>query len=143
MLITTGPGTSVPGSQKFKIRVRFGGTSALYNGTYAHSSCLTPTLFSLLTNTLSTMGRPSETSDEKAVASDHVFVAVEDVDTAAELASGEQDVLDPREALRIRFVAPPVSFSVSYICLCRRKIDKHILPLMCSKSSLNIDYNLS
>ena len=63
------------------------------------------------------MDRPSETSDEKATSpttsTTHVFVAVKDVDTAAELASGEQGVLDAGEALRIRFVAPPVSFSVS------------------------------
>jgi hypothetical protein len=50
------------------------------------------------------MGRASETSDEKAAT--HVFVAVKDVDTAAELASGEQGVLDPEEALRVRLVAP-------------------------------------
>jgi MFS transporter, ACS family, allantoate permease len=51
------------------------------------------------------MGRASETSDEKAAIDTHVFVAVEDVDTAAELASGEQGELDPVEALRVRFVA--------------------------------------
>ena len=51
------------------------------------------------------MGRASETtSDEKAAT--HVFVAVKDVDTAAELVSGEQGVLDPQEALRVRLVAP-------------------------------------
>ncbi|KAF8147682.1 major facilitator superfamily domain-containing protein [Crassisporium funariophilum] len=62
---------------------------------------------------LSTMGKSSETSDEKPK---HEFVAVstKEVDTAAELASGEQGVIDPAEALRIR-----------------RKIDKHIMPLMC------------
>jgi hypothetical protein len=56
------------------------------------------------------MGRASETSDEKAATSTHVFIAVKDVDTAAEIASGEQGVLDPREALRIRFVAPESHF---------------------------------
>ena len=85
------------------------------------------------------MGRAAETSDEKAATSTRVFIAVKDVDTAAELASGEQGVLDPGEVLRIRFVVPEVSFSDSDICLCRRKIDKHILPLMCSKPSYSVD----
>ena len=52
------------------------------------------------------MGRASETSHEKHEANSHVFIAVKDIDTAAELASGEQRVLDPKEALRVRFVAP-------------------------------------
>ena len=52
----------------------------------------------------------SENSDEKAATSTHVFIAVKDVDTAAELISGEQGVLDPAEALRIRFVAPEFHF---------------------------------
>ena len=56
------------------------------------------------------MGRTSETSDEKAATDTHVYIAVKDVDTAAELASGEQGVLDPVEALRIRFVAPESHF---------------------------------
>ena len=51
------------------------------------------------------MGRASETSDEKDAIGTHVFVTVKEVDTAAELASGEQGVLDPEEALRVRFVA--------------------------------------
>ena len=89
------------------------------------------------------MGRASETSDEKDATGAHVFIAVKDVDTAAELASGEQGELDPGEVLRIRFVAPEVSFLGSDLCLlCRRKIDKHILPLMCSKPSYNIDDSL-
>ena len=50
------------------------------------------------------MGRASETSDEKAEISTQVFVTVKEVDTAAELASGEQGELDPVEALRVRFV---------------------------------------
>ena len=85
------------------------------------------------------MGRASETSDEKAATGKDVFVAVKDVDTAAELASGEQGVLDPVEALRVRFVSPESHFRFSDTCLCRRKIDKHILPLMCSKSSFIVD----
>ena len=56
------------------------------------------------------MDRASETSDEKTATSTHVFIAVKDVDTAAELVSGEQGVLDPAEALRIRLVAPESHF---------------------------------
>ena len=87
------------------------------------------------------MGRASETSDEKDAIGTHVFVTVKEVDTAAELASGEQGVLDPEEALRVRFVARFQALTESDIILylCRRKIDKHILPLMCSKSNFNVD----
>ena len=46
----------------------------------------------------------------------HVAVADTEVDTAAQLATG-LDELSPEEAIRIR-----------------KKIDWHILPLMCSKS---------
>jgi hypothetical protein len=55
------------------------------------------------------MGRAPESSDEKAATSTHVFIAL-NVDTAAELASGEQGVLDPGEALRIRFVTTESHF---------------------------------
>jgi hypothetical protein len=53
------------------------------------------------------MGRASEpSSNEKHATSNHVqFIVEKDVDTAAELASGKQRVLDPGEVLRIRFVA--------------------------------------
>lgn len=53
------------------------------------------------------MGRASEpSSDEKHATSNHAqFIAEKDVDTAAELASGKQRALDPKEVLRIRFVA--------------------------------------
>ncbi|RDB14729.1 Thiamine pathway transporter THI73 [Hypsizygus marmoreus] len=53
--------------------------------------------------------------DEKHVPDKDELVAVsaKEVDTAAELASGDEE-LDPAEALRVR-----------------RKIDRHILPLMC------------
>ena len=63
------------------------------------------------------MGRTSETSDEKAAASTHVLIAAKEVDTAAKLASGEQGVLDPGEALRIRFVALESHFLALTICL--------------------------
>ncbi|CAA7262313.1 unnamed protein product [Cyclocybe aegerita] len=64
---------------------------------------------------LDTMGNSSEAGDEK-LDSKHDFVAVatSEVDTAAELAAGDHGPLDPAEAHRVR-----------------RKIDLHILPLMC------------
>ena len=48
----------------------------------------------------------------------HVAVADKDVDTAAQLAAGLDEELTPEEAARIR-----------------KKIDWHILPLMCSTFS--------
>ncbi|KAJ7915331.1 MFS general substrate transporter [Mycena leptocephala] len=59
-------------------------------------------------------------SDEKQEAVDVsvVQVSVDDIDTGAVMASGV-DELDPAEALRIR-----------------KKIDRHILPLMCDKATL-------
>ena len=56
------------------------------------------------------MGRASETSDKKAVVSTAIVRVVKDVDTAAELASGEHGVLDPEEALRVRFVTSVLHF---------------------------------
>ena len=58
------------------------------------------------------MDRASEISDEKAATNTQVFVAVKDVDTAAELVSGEHGVLDPGEVLRIRFVASKSHYRV-------------------------------
>ena len=49
----------------------------------------------------------------------HVAVADKDVDTAAQLAAGLDEELSPEEATRIR-----------------KKIDWHILPLMCSEFPL-------
>ncbi|KAF8900479.1 MFS general substrate transporter [Gymnopilus junonius] len=65
---------------------------------------------------LSTMGTSSEASYENQEKEKHEIVAIstKEVDTAAELGSGDQGPLDAAEALRVR-----------------RKIDKHILPLMC------------
>ncbi|TFK33346.1 MFS general substrate transporter [Crucibulum laeve] len=65
------------------------------------------------------MGAGSEASDsdEKHGSNklhDFVSVSAREIDTAAEFASGDQEVIDPAEALRIR-----------------RKIDYHVLPLMC------------
>ncbi|KAJ6595235.1 MFS general substrate transporter [Mycena vulgaris] len=53
-------------------------------------------------------------SDEKDDKGGAVQVSVDDVDTGAALVSGEGLELDPAEALRVR-----------------KKIDRHILPLMC------------
>jgi MFS transporter, ACS family, allantoate permease len=62
---------------------------------------------------------------------DTIAVSTKVVDTAAELVSGEYAELDPAEARRIR--------SVCHSIICRhltpqprRKIDFHIIPLMCS-----------
>lgn len=54
---------------------------------------------------LEDMGTSLEGSDEKhSIDKHHEFVSlsVKEVDTAAELASGEKDELDPEEALRVR-----------------------------------------
>ena len=58
----------------------------------------------------------SDEKKEPVVVLTHVAVADREVDTAAQLATG-LDELSPEEANRIR-----------------KKIDWHILPLMCSKS---------
>ncbi|KAI0268093.1 MFS general substrate transporter [Gloeopeniophorella convolvens] len=60
------------------------------------------------------MGSFSEKSDEKH---DRVSVDSYQVDTGAQLVAGLSSQLDPKEALRIR-----------------RKIDKHIMPLMCDRA---------
>jgi ACS family allantoate permease-like MFS transporter len=57
------------------------------------------------------MGSFGEKSDEKLA---HVSVDTDQVDTGAPLVAGVTLPLDPEESLRIR-----------------RKIDKHIMPLMC------------
>jgi ACS family allantoate permease-like MFS transporter len=69
------------------------------------------------------MGSSLEGSDDKHQDEKHhafLSVTTKEVDTAAELGSGEQGELDPQEAARVL-----------------RKIDKHILPLMCSKYFLS------
>ncbi|KAI9510185.1 MFS general substrate transporter [Russula earlei] len=57
------------------------------------------------------MGLPDEKSDEKH---GHLSFDTQQVDTGAQLVAGTHSSLDPTESLRIR-----------------RKIDRHILPLMC------------
>ncbi|KAN0129723.1 major facilitator superfamily [Lactarius tabidus] len=59
------------------------------------------------------MGSFSEKSDEKLA---RVSIDPDQVDTGAQLVAGVTSPLDPEESLRIR-----------------RKIDKHIMPLMCSE----------
>jgi MFS transporter, ACS family, allantoate permease len=68
---------------------------------------------------------------------DVVAVSAKEVDTAAELVAGDDTALDPAEALRIRSVLYSSQRATSYPPheVCRRKIDLHILPLMCSTSS--------
>ena len=60
---------------------------------------------------------PSPSLDEKLSekGDHHVEVNVNQVDTAAQVAAGAVGVLDPKEADRVR-----------------KKIDMHVLPLMCS-----------
>ena len=54
--------------------------------------------------------------DDSKYDSKHPHVEVSAVDTAAAVVSGDEGELDHEEAMRIR-----------------KKIDRHILPLMCSK----------
>ncbi|KAJ7081269.1 MFS general substrate transporter [Mycena epipterygia] len=73
------------------------------------------------------MGTSSEAGNNRRVSVEkdvnekhqHVEVSATEVDTGASLVYGEHGVLDEAEALRIR-----------------RKIDYHILPLMCNKTTL-------
>ena len=80
----------------------------------------------------------AEISSLKKHASDKADLAsVTEVDTAAEFTAGETEKeLDPVEALRIRCVAADylVQNSAFLPFPPRRKIDIHILPLMCSES---------
>ncbi len=62
------------------------------------------------------MGTSLEGSDDRHLDEKHELhaVSVREVDTAAELASGEQDALDPEEALRVRWVVSFPRDSPSY-----------------------------
>ena len=76
------------------------------------------------------MGSLSEKSDEKRA---HLSIDSYQADTGAQLVSGVHSPLDPTESLRIRYVQVcGVSFGTHNFEQ-RRKIDRHILPLMCSK----------
>lgn len=82
----------------------------------------------------------SNSFDEKHIPNekedDNVAFTTRQVDTAAELAAGDQEELDPVAALRVRCVPTP---TFEWICMTdllhgyRRKIDLHIMPLMCRK----------
>ena len=65
---------------------------------------------------MSAKGSFSDSDEKKHDVNVHVAVAEKEVDTAAQLVAGQDFELDPEEALRIR-----------------KKIDWHILPLMCSE----------
>lgn len=72
----------------------------------------------------------------------HVEVSTKQVDTAAELAAGDLGELDPVEADRVRYVSTllfeqPVAHFSS-----RKKIDRHILPLMCSKCQVGCVHHI-
>lgn len=53
---------------------------------------------------LQDMGTSLESSDDKHLDEKHELhaVSVREIDTAAEVAAGEHDALDPEEALRVR-----------------------------------------
>lgn len=90
------------------------------------------------------MGTSSEAGDDKRVSGEkdinekHHHAALEvsanEVDTGASLVYGEHGALDPSEALRIRCEVMAQALIVwRLLKSCgRRKIDYHILPLMCS-----------
>jgi hypothetical protein len=75
------------------------------------------------------MGSLSEKVDEKH---GHLSIDPYQVDTGAQLVSGVHSRLDPIESLKIRYVWMWCVI-LTHDFERRRKIDKHILPLMCSK----------
>jgi hypothetical protein len=78
------------------------------------------------------MGAFSETSDEKRI---HVSINSQQVDTGAQLDASLQTPLDRSESLRIRWVCArrTLRSCKAHNFERRRKIDRYILPLMCSK----------
>jgi hypothetical protein len=74
--------------------------------------------------------------DEKSGSDHGLEVAPNSLDTGAELLYGKNDALDPAEAERIKYVfhqyLPPRTWLTSAR---RKKIDLHLLPLMCSRCS--------
>jgi len=76
------------------------------------------------------MGSFSDKSDEKR---GHLSVDSYQVDTGAQLVSGVDSALDQAESLRIRYVGVCRALFETHNFEQRRKIDRHILPLMCSK----------
>ena len=94
---------------------------------------------------MTTSASVSTTSLEKKLATegaDHVHksnVRTSDLDVAAALVAGKEVTFTPEEALRIRCVRSAVRYclrhthSCDLALLCRRKIDLHLMPLMCSE----------
>lgn len=84
----------------------------------------------------------SDVVDEKHVdGHGHVDkVSTKEVDTAAQLVAGKHYTLEPEEARRIRYVKMAFEYGMSLTSRRRRKIDIHILPLMCGTHSLTIDF---
>ena len=76
------------------------------------------------------MGPLSEKSDEKRA---HLSIDSYQVDTGALLVSGVHSPLDPTESLRIRYVRYVDRYLGTHNFERRRKIDRNLLPLMCSK----------
>ena len=76
------------------------------------------------------MGPLSEKSDEKRA---HLSIDSYQVDTGARLVSGVDSPPDQTESLRIRYVPYAGHEFGAHNFERRRKIDKHLLPLMCSK----------
>jgi len=76
------------------------------------------------------MGSFSDKSDEKR---GHLSVDSYQVDTGAQLVSGVDSTLDQAESLRIRYVGVCGALFETHNFEQRRKIDLHIMPLMCCK----------
>ncbi len=77
--------------------------------------------------------------------SDHAYkptVDTSDVDIAARLTAGKEISFTPEEAARLRCVlSSHFGLANSQLFSCRRKIDWHIMPLMCSKPALLFPLN--
>ncbi len=76
------------------------------------------------------MGSLSEKSDEKRA---HLSIDSYQADTGAQLVSAVHSPLDPGESLRIRYVRVCKHPFGTHNFERRKKIDRHILPLMCSR----------
>lgn len=65
-----------------------------------------------------------------------IAVSTREVDTGAQLVAGLTSTLDPAEALRVRCVMK-ITYTLTWFKRpwFRRKIDRHIMPLMCSEYS--------
>ena len=90
----------------------------IYRALRERSCCWTSRMSLRFHSPLHVLFPVTQTRDEReaGVTVQHVAVADKDVDTAAQLAAGLDEELSPEEATRIR-----------------KKIDWHILPLMCSE----------